>query len=903
MTVWPRNVVIQHYVIHRHLEAARTGVGLRKIEEDDADRQRNAILRIAGWNRSSGAPTSAAVARGYCRAPTRRTGASLAPRRSRALVEAALRLRTLASHHGVAEGCGGRAWQQKAPDRSLCSLDRPPCRIYGAQLPEMQMTDQASNARRRERARRPSGTALAAAYNALPTLVLLCSFDGAVVLAGVIAARVYGVAFLCVVPGTVLNSLFRFRPRSASLRLAWAVATSLLSLMLLGLAYSFLLPHVGIAVPLRTWPVVAGVNVLTIGALVAQCRRQDPLEALLVGTRARAQDIAVMLSFYLLPLAAIAGAERLNNGAGSLVAVGALAASGVAIVVLFALIGRLPTWLTSSSLFAISLGTQLGTSMRSHFPFGYDIQTEYRVFDGTLKAGFWHLPYHGDPYQAMLSITILPTMLSVASHVTGTYLFKVTYTTVISLFPVLTFTIARRWFPGRAAYTGAVVVVVQGFFAADITGLARQEIGFLYFAVFVATAFDESIPLRSRKVAVVVAAAGMAISHYSTAYFALSAVGGGYLAYGIVRVLRRSWRPRVVFTLPVVLLTFGMVFLWNAGITRSASNLGGLVSAVETNGLSILPGGSGSSLIQRILAADVQPTVTAGQAADSATAYYRSHDPWIHPYASPVTSRYRIQPANVPDTVRDLPAAYTNYFNSTTTAVNELLLFLFGIGTLALLWRERRAERPELTELAWLSFACLVLLALLRFSATLSTLYNAPRGQAQGSPLLSVGLALACSWLFSRRWAIGGLLAGIAAILMAVLLFVDSGLSSYALGGSAADNLVNYGEGYQRFYITDADMATVDWLAGVYRPGDVLYADAYASIQVASVAALRGLVQDVIPPIIEPGAYVYADATNIVGDTARSSVANKFAVFKFPRRFFQTVKDTVFTTGTTEVYH
>lgn len=738
--------------------------------------------------------------------------------------------------------------------------------------------------------------------NSLPLLVLLALFDLCVAESGLVAARLYVAVFVLVVPGAVLLARTSLRPREAAIRLAWSVGVSMLVLMLLGLAYSLVLPHLGDQRPLATWPVALGVDAVTLAGCAWSSARTDPL-AYVLGDRApRPGEIGVVAGLCALPLAAMAGAERLNAGRSGTLAVGVLTAVLVVFVLSVVAAPRLPRWVLSAMLYSSALATTLASAMRSNYPFGSDIQSEYRAFSLTLAAGAWHLPVHGNAYDAMLSITVLPSLVVVASHLSGVDVFKVMYPVVFGLFPVAVFAVSARWFSARASLLGAVVVIAQGFYAADITAIVRQDIGLVYFALFVVTTFDEHLPRATRQVGAVASAVGMAISHYSTAYFACVVLLLGYLAYGLVRLVRHRAHVRSVLSLPVVVLSVGAVLVWNVVVTRSASNVTNLVTSITRNGLDILPANRGTSLIGRILNADVTPSVTPATFVRTAVSFYRANDPWIHPYPSALTRRYPVEPASAASVARHVPAVLVHATSTLSTVSNELLLLLFGVGILALAWQQRRIAHETKAELAALALGCLVLLALLRTSGVLSTFYNAPRGQVQGALLLSVGLALVCDRLFALPGFVGSSVVSLAGIGVGFLLFANSGLSDYVLVGNGVDTLANAGEAYQRYDFTDADIASAAWLGSVHRGHRVVYADIYGGLQLAEVTSVGPVVATVLPQVLEPGAYVYATSTNVVEHTARANVDSQYLVYRFPESFLDAVKNVVFSTATTRVY-
>ena len=87
----------------------------------------------------------------------------------------------------------------------------------------------------------------------------------------------------------------------------------------------------------------------------------------------------------------IAGANRLNNGSGDLVALVGL--SAVAITFAFLLWRRtdLRDSVVAASIYLLGLSLLLATSLRGWYITGHDIQTEYRVFQLTKDHGVWNI--------------------------------------------------------------------------------------------------------------------------------------------------------------------------------------------------------------------------------------------------------------------------------------------------------------------------------------------------------------------------------------------------------------------------------------------------------------------------------------------------------------------------------
>ena len=84
---------------------------------------------------------------------------------------------------------------------------------------------------------------------------------------------------------------------------------------------------------------------------------------------------------------------------------------------------RLPRRQVNLLLYACGLSLMLLTSMRSAYVIGFDINTEYYDFHQTVVSGIWHFG-HLSPYEAMLSLTVLPASLHTLIGGQDVWIFK-----------------------------------------------------------------------------------------------------------------------------------------------------------------------------------------------------------------------------------------------------------------------------------------------------------------------------------------------------------------------------------------------------------------------------------------------------------------------------------------------
>ena len=243
-----------------------------------------------------------------------------------------------------------------------------------------------------------------------------------------------------------------------------------------------------------------------------------------------------------------------------------------------------------------------------------------------------------------------------------------------------------------------------------------------------------------------------------------------------------------------------------------------------------------------------------------------------------------------------------NVLNLSSLIVTQLTNLLAAVGAILLMLWRRTAIIARQTGL--LAFATLLILVVTRLSGTLNQLYGQERAFVQSMVVMAVALCWPLERLAGRRrWQETGMLA-IAAASLALLLVSTSGLAGTVLGGGTATNLANSGQDYEQFDMTAPELASASWLIDAARPGQLIYADRYGQLRVFAVAGYPpGLVTDITPLTIDQHAWVYASRTNVINRRAASYFDNQVIFYAFPFQFLQANFDTVYTDGSSEVFH
>lgn len=775
-------------------------------------------------------------------------------------------------------------------ERSLTPMEVPSVApdVSSLPVPPELVTHFTGSGRHAKRA----GFAAGIFWKSATTVALLVLFDLAVATRHqLLVSRICALVLVVALPGLAIVAATRVRLESRCGQVALIAGAGVAVLMGWAAVSSVILPRLGVPLPLETWPLTIAVNAIVLSAVLCCPKGTDPVLDLFGATPPR-PSILVAVGATLLPVAAVAGAERLNNGQGGTL-------NFIVLVAFFAMLGatllKASVWSNGRVqilLFSSALALIYLYSYRSNYLYGFDIQQEFQRFAYT-SGGRWVPPDNGDPYSAMLSITALPTVLVKVSGVSGLSVFKGVYPLFLAAVPPLTYAFVRRWLSALPAAISAAYLIVLSQFAGELSGISRQEVGLFYLALLVVALFDPGPKGLRRTLAVVCIIGALVVSHYSTSYVTVVVLVVTWAAYGLVRRVpgRRAKlrRNKKAINFPIVAAGCLFVWLWDVKITATAHNLTSFLSSFVENGPKFLPNVH-SSIWSRWLDGNVGQTV-------SPSAYYRlaleaSHfEPWLHRYPLSLTAQY---PAHaVPSPAPTGSGPFVKLVAIADPVVSELFLLTVVLGMVIMLVRSRRSLVP--LEVTVLCFATLGFVGLVRVSGNIAGVYNQERAQVQAGIILSVSMAVAIQWVARRlhSLATGG----------AVLGLLVLGVATTGVTAAAGNQLLsNGGRAYDQFYIGDQDVAASRWLVAEGGPDALIWTDQYGELRVwAGTGHAAATHTDLTPATIDRGGWVLATGYNLAG-RAYGTVAGKGATYQFPSAFLNRAKNTVYSSPGARVY-
>ena len=706
------------------------------------------------------------------------------------------------------------------------------------------------------------------------------------------AAQLLQLLLLLTVPGSLLLRALRVRRRAVAAFPLYVPCASLVVLVGAALAVDLLGPPFTLDKPLATLPLLISLEVVCL--LLAVVAATAPRNA---GVPWRALPARPLLAWpLLLPAAAAAGAVLFTNGHGRGVAIAAVAAAVAALVIGVVMAHRWSPAQLSMLLFGAGLALVWSFTIRGRFLYGFDIATEIQVVDFTFAQGVWRTAHPDDAYGAMLSLTVLPTLLQGLTGISGLVLLKAVYPALLALFPVGVFAIARRVVPARYAFVVAALLAGQAYFFQHLPGIARQEVALVLYVALMAAVLDRRLRSPAHLTLVALLACGVVVSHYATTYLAIATLAAAVVLQLVVSFFRPL--PRVSVPLVVALVAaVAAAGVWYGAVTHSTANLEQFAENIRDRGPDLLPNARpGQSIIQSYLQGNAPMRISAAEYEREGREEYRRSREYVKPPLAAWADEHELRDAAVPAD-RERAGPIVDLSQILRVLTGQLANVLAIAGAIMLLFARRSSGLAR--QLGVLGLGTLGVLLLARLSGTAADAYNQERAYLQTMVTLGVGLAFALQ-LTSRRWPRTVVVA--AALSVLLIAISASGLRGVALGGPTPTNLANAGEDYERFFVSEPELAAGRWLHQVPE-SKLVYADRYGQLRVrAATGRDDGLLEELTPKTLDQDAWIYATRTNLEAGRARGSLGGRYARYRWPAGFIRERYDLVYTNGSSAVY-
>lgn len=763
---------------------------------------------------------------------------------------------------------------------------------------------------------------------------------------------VLGVPFVFFVPGALTLVIMRPGPIGAVVRVPLIVGLSVLELMCVAYAANTFLPLFGIVRPLDTVPMAWSLLtlVLILGVLALPRVPSVFVRVPRYGIATNVRDLLLLVAPLSLVGISVWGALSLNSGHDGTVTMWMLFLMTLYLAVLVRYAERTPRHVVPTALFLIGLALLFMTSLRGWYISGHDIQREFFVFELAKDAGVWSIAAYRDAYNACLSITILPTLLTNILHVPDAYVFKVVYQGFYALSGVLAYALFSRWLQVRYALSATLLLMAFPTFFQDMPFLIRQEVAFVFFGLMLLVLYVDGVANPLRRMLAVVFGLGVVLSHYSTTYLVLCVlfgtsaltpllwrlVGSGAFLTRFPSSILTSWgEARSMtrrLTLPVVVILLVVSVAWTSVVTHTDGHVREVL--VDT-WHAVRFGGDGTRSIDVFALLSLEggvPERTLDEYVHTVVNVERARSPGEY-YATSTYAMYplvTLQPTVLPVTpigsveIGDVSLAdFAAYVGWVVAKVMQVALVLgLSYGVVRGTWFRRLDGEYYLMALC--SLGLVTLCALL---PVLSQEYGVFRAFQQAlftvAPFVVVGLAALGYWFGAaiermvrqvfgsgvRAVSLNTYLWSVVGMIPISFLLYTSGFVGQLMGGNVPPvHLNNIGDEYRHYILEEDERRAIVWLK---EEVERVHAETgtYPLVQTDRFGEkkLRGYLRtrvggDLFPGSVHTDAYVFVPQALLESGVAFVHYDDVTIKYAYPLEWLDTHKVLVYDAGGARIY-
>ena len=679
--------------------------------------------------------------------------------------------------------------------------------------------------------------------------------------------------FFTIVPGFLILIILKLSRIGFLLKTSFSVGLSVSLLMIIGLLLNSLYPS--LTQPLSLVPLLLSINIIVVILTVSAYRgnKNDFNTGAIFNFNFKIDDklLSPMIFPVLFPLMAVIGTYFMNTALNNIIIMAMLFLIPAYVVVVAYLKDRVHPVTYPVALYMIGLGLILMHSLTSGHVIGRDVHQEFGIFQLTLSNFHWNIYDFYGPYNACLSINILPTIYQVLTNMNPEYVFKLLFALLGSILPLMVYIVARKYLKTKYAFFASLLFVFQVFFI-NIVGAVRQEVAIIFFFLAVIVLFDcfgnekfENSWLK--KLLFLIMVFSMIMSHYTTSYVAFVIL----IPILLLPFLKSLYIERkfTITNFDVIILYILLTILWFV-----------LYSKVQ-----IL---AGTEVIQSTVAATASST-SAGGGLD-----------FVSGREGTVLSVLGIGIKNIP--------------NFVAVIVNDLIFLTLGIGLLTILVKARRIMKQKTvslyeemrrldSKLVLAGLISLSLLAMFIILPSVSFFYGSDRLFFQllifTVPLFIVG-GIKIAEIMNQVIKKPDLKVGLILILL-ISLFICNTHLQYELSG------IHFSPEYDKtgiprgeLYLHDGELSTAKWI-GTYKVDDIkTYSDAIGFTRLSRAGIKTTTVVGINFNNKTINGYLYMGNANVNERKFYDTIDTVVKVDRFPYFFYN--KSRIFSDGHGQIW-
>jgi len=373
--------------------------------------------------------------------------------------------------------------------------------------------------------------------------------------------QVVGIVYLTFVPGLIFIKLLKLDDLGTLEVIVFGVGFSVAFLMLSGLIINQFGYVVGLSFPLSTLPLSLFINTLILFGAAVTHLRQGKIKKTVSAQNGNFSPSLLLLA--LIPVLSIIGIYFVNTTGNSLILI--LMILSIAALFTLSAFRERSSKFYPFAIFMIALALLLHVSLISNYivPYGGDSPAEFYVFQNVQLNAHW-TPVFAFPtdeglgrFNAMLSVTVLPTVYSNMLGMDPSLVFKLVYPLIFALVPVALYLLWQPYIGKKLSFIAAFVFVAQSTFFTEMIALNRQMIGELFFVLLLLVLLNKKVKKEGKFLAFAILSFGLVFSHYALAEIFLFLIFAAWATS--VFYLKK---PSFNLQLSMIIFFFVAMFAW-----------------------------------------------------------------------------------------------------------------------------------------------------------------------------------------------------------------------------------------------------------------------------------------------------------------------------------------------------
>lgn len=368
-----------------------------------------------------------------------------------------------------------------------------------------------------------------------------------------IVRQVLGFLYLTFVPGIVILKFLKLKQLSLAEMVPLSVGLSIAFLMFFGCLLNHLLPLIGFSEPLSGELLAISLSLLiTFSSLVSYFK-----ENAVNNMRSHFSffNLAMFLILACFPFLSIVGTFLMSTNGNNLLLLLTMVLVPTLTLMVVVLHRKFSFDIFPVALLIVYIAILFATWLTTRYVLGYDSHFEFYSFRITENASFWNLTRSFeeiDKGNAMLSITVLPTLYSKILGLEATWVFKIIYPLLAAFVPFSLYQFFLTHAKKNAAFLGTFLFITHSL---DGLGSIKEWIATIFYVLLFLVIFSNKISSSKRKILYIIFSGALVVSHYSKSYIFMFIL---ILMWTFSFILKKN----VKVTLSMVLIYLSMAFAW-----------------------------------------------------------------------------------------------------------------------------------------------------------------------------------------------------------------------------------------------------------------------------------------------------------------------------------------------------